>query len=158
MQISFVIHDLKSLEFFSGILANMIHKGDYILFHGEIGAGKTTLIKFIAKSMGINERYVSSPSFVIINEYKKDRLKIFHIDIYRLGENTSISDVGLDDYYLEEGIVFIEWAEYLNDLEKNKGLHLKMEILENEGRKLTLSSNDPTWFERLEKLQKINLL
>jgi tRNA threonylcarbamoyladenosine biosynthesis protein TsaE len=146
------INNLNELESFAEILAKLLQKSDYILFHGEIGAGKTTLIKLIAKTLGIDERNVSSPSFVIINEYIKDKIKIFHIDIYKLGDETSISDIGLDDYYLEDGIILIEWAEYLKDLNINKGLHIKINILENETRNLEIYSNDMNWQERFNKL------
>lgn len=153
MKISIEINDLKSLESFASILANLLQKGDYILFHGEIGSGKTTLIKFIGKALGIDERTVTSPSFVIINEYQKNKLKIFHIDIYKLGENISISDIGLDDYYIDNGIVLIEWAEYLNDLNEHKGLHITMKPFENNKKIIEICTKDPEWLERLQKIK-----
>jgi len=148
------INNLHNIEFLASILAKLLKKGDYVLFHGDIGSGKTTLIKFIAKSLGIDEKNVSSPSFVIINEYKNGSVRIFHIDIYKLGKETSISDIGLDDYYLEEGIILIEWAEYLKDLNINKGLHIKINILDDEERNIEIFSEDPDWSERFHEIEK----
>ncbi|MCX7871839.1 MAG: tRNA (adenosine(37)-N6)-threonylcarbamoyltransferase complex ATPase subunit type 1 TsaE [Verrucomicrobiae bacterium] len=79
-------------------------------FIGELGAGKTHLVKGIAKGIGI-EQVITSPTFAIVNEYGNSNVKFAHIDLYRLNSVEDISKIGLDEYLNGRYIVAIEWAE-----------------------------------------------
>lgn len=88
-------------------------KGDeVVLLFGELGAGKTVFAKGIASGLGMEaHRHVCSPSFTIVNIYQA-KYPIYHVDLYRLGTDEEIQDLGWEDY-LGQGIVLVEWAEKL---------------------------------------------
>ena len=87
-----------------------------ILFHGVMGVGKTTLIKALAKELGVNDA-TSSPTFSIVNEYEaEENQKIYHFDMYRLKSEIEALDMGIDDYLHSGNWCFIEWAEKIPNL------------------------------------------
>jgi tRNA threonylcarbamoyladenosine biosynthesis protein TsaE len=89
-------------------------KGDEIIFlQGELGAGKTLLTKGIASALGIKPEEVVSPSFTLINEYNSTgTYRLFHVDLYRLGPSIENNLPEIDDY-IGEGVIVVEWAEFL---------------------------------------------
>lgn len=89
-------------------IAPLLSRGDIVYLRGELGAGKTTLVRGIARGMGYQGR-VTSPTFTIMNIYPANP-EIFHFDFYRLEEG-DLSDLGLDDYLYGAGITFIEWPD-----------------------------------------------
>ncbi|MYV05441.1 MULTISPECIES: tRNA (adenosine(37)-N6)-threonylcarbamoyltransferase complex ATPase subunit type 1 TsaE [Furfurilactobacillus] len=92
-------------------LAELVSAGDVILLDGDLGAGKTTLTKGLAAGLGIH-RYVKSPTFTIIREYKEGRLPLYHMDVYRL-ENGGGDDLGLDEYFNGQGVSVVEWSQFV---------------------------------------------
>ena len=90
-------------------LGKKIKRGDVVCLYGELGSGKTTMVKGIAKALGISERDITSASFSIIVEYDSD-IPFYHIDLYRV-ENDEVASLGLHEYIGMEGISVIEWAE-----------------------------------------------
>lgn len=80
------------------------------LFYGDLGAGKTTLIKSVCKLLGVKEQ-VSSPTFSIINEYKAKDRPVYHFDLYRLKNIEEAMDIGLEEYIESGAYCFIEWPE-----------------------------------------------
>ena len=87
-------------------------EGCFVNLFGEIGAGKTAFVKFVAEALGIKEK-VTSPSFVILNEYHSASIPVYHFDLYRL-EHTGISTITdeLREYSEGKKITFVEWAEF----------------------------------------------
>lgn len=90
-------------------LARRLKSGDVVAFFGELGSGKTTMIKGIAAGLGVTET-VRSPSFVIVTEYR-GRVPVYHIDLYRLEGLSALDGVGLEDYLGGDGVCLVEWAE-----------------------------------------------
>ena len=87
--------------------AETLKGGDVVLLHGELGAGKTTFTKGIAEALGVRD-IVTSPTFTIVKEYAGDRLHLYHMDLYRVSDDTS--DLGLEDYLEKtDGVIVIEW-------------------------------------------------
>lgn len=87
-----------------------------ILFHGEMGAGKTTFIKQLAKELGVTEA-TSSPTFSLVNEYQTtDNQVVYHFDFYRLKTETEALDMGVEEYLYSGNWCFIEWAEQIPNL------------------------------------------
>ena len=104
------LEDTKILAYkFASIVKE---RGCFVNLFGEIGAGKTAFVKLVAEALGVKER-VTSPSFVILNEYHSAAIPIYHFDLYRL-ENTGISTIAdeLREYSEGRKITFVEWAEF----------------------------------------------
>ncbi|MEJ9211565.1 tRNA (adenosine(37)-N6)-threonylcarbamoyltransferase complex ATPase subunit type 1 TsaE [Bacillus smithii] len=92
-------------------LAKKLHAGDVLLLEGDLGAGKTTFTKGIAKGLGV-ERTINSPTFTIIKEYK-GRIPFYHMDVYRVSDPEE--DLGFDEYFFGQGVCVVEWAHLIED-------------------------------------------
>jgi tRNA threonylcarbamoyladenosine biosynthesis protein TsaE len=94
-------------------LAGKLGRGDVVCLFGELGAGKTTMVKGMAEGMGIDEKDITSPSFTIIAEHQ-GKIPLYHIDLYRL-DREDVGALGLNEYIYGDGISVIEWAERAGD-------------------------------------------
>lgn len=91
-------------------------KDKILLFHGEMGTGKTTLIKELAKQLGVLDN-VSSPTFSLVNEYLSQKGEtIYHFDFYRIEDETEAYDIGIEEYFYSNHWCFIEWPEKVENL------------------------------------------
>ncbi|MES2577136.1 MAG: tRNA (adenosine(37)-N6)-threonylcarbamoyltransferase complex ATPase subunit type 1 TsaE [Bacteroidota bacterium] len=110
-----------------------------ILFHGEMGVGKTTLIKQLCKTLGVTGA-TSSPTFSLVNEYEADDNQlVYHFDFYRLNHETEALDMGVDDYLYSGNWCFIEWAEKIPNLIPETHSVITISLLPDGKRSLTLS-------------------
>lgn len=92
-------------------LAMSLQGGELILLDGDLGAGKTTFTKGLAKGLGIT-RNIKSPTFTLIREYSMGRLPLYHMDVYRL-EETGGADLGLEEYFNSSGVSVVEWSQFI---------------------------------------------
>ena len=90
-------------------LARTLRPGSVVAFTGDLGAGKTAFVRGLARGLGIGDR-VTSPTFTIVNEYE-GRLPLFHFDMYRLGDEDELFDIGWEDYLNRGGVCAVEWSE-----------------------------------------------
>lgn len=105
---------------------------------GDLGAGKTTLTKILAKKLGVLGM-VSSPTFSIVNEYETEKSEIiYHFDCYRVKDLEEALDFGIEEYLDSEYLCLIEWPEVINELLPNKKLRIEIEIESEDFRKITL--------------------
>lgn len=110
-----------------------------ILFNGEMGVGKTTLIKQLCKSLGV-ESATSSPTFSLVNEYSTSNNEIvYHFDFYRLNKETEALDMGVDDYLYSGNWCFIEWSEKIASLLPEETSTITIELLPDGKRELKLA-------------------
>ena len=93
-------------------LARTLGPGSIVLLIGELGAGKTAVVRGLAEGLGVAADEVSSPTFTLIQEYRGGRLPLLHVDLYRLDDPREIDDLGLDELGTH-GVVAIEWADKL---------------------------------------------
>jgi tRNA threonylcarbamoyladenosine biosynthesis protein TsaE len=111
--------------------------GDKIfLFYGEMGAGKTTLIKSLCECLGTSEP-VTSPTFSIVNEYEGREDKIYHFDFYRLKNENEAFDMGYEEYFYSGHYCFIEWPEKIGGLLPLHYIRIEIQVLTNNERRLT---------------------
>lgn len=122
-------------------MASMLKKGDLIVLCGELGSGKTKFTEGFLTYFGL-ENEISSPTFTIVNEYKKDDINIYHFDVYRLEDSSEFYAIGGDEYF-ENGICLIEWGELIED------------ALPNEYIKIDFSRNDSNENKRILNIQSI---
>lgn len=109
-----------------------------ILFNGEMGVGKTTLIKQLCKNLGVEDA-TSSPTFSLVNEYYTSNNQIvYHFDFYRLNKETEALDMGVDDYLYSGNWCFIEWSEKIANLIPEEHSTVSIELLADGKRELKL--------------------
>ncbi len=99
-------------EAFGQRLAAELEEGSVVLLYGELGAGKTCLVKGLAAGLGIPPERVHSPTFIMVNRHQ-GRLVLNHVDLYRLEPGEDFSDLGLDELFCGDGITVVEWSERL---------------------------------------------
>jgi len=92
-------------------LAERLHAGDVLLLYGDLGAGKTAFVRGLARGLGAPDEDVSSPTFTLVQEYRGERLTLFHADLYRLTP-AEAADLALHEIG-EDGVLAIEWADRL---------------------------------------------
>ena len=136
---SFVCKSLNDTEKLAITFAELIENGAFINLYGEIGAGKTAFVKFVAKALGIKE-HVTSPSFVILNEYYGGKIPMYHFDLYRL-ENEGVKTITdeLREYSEGKQVTFVEWAEFSQDEIPFNHISINVEYVDNDYRKYTVT-------------------
>lgn len=107
------------------------------LFYGEMGAGKTTLIKALCQQLSV-EGFVSSPTFSIVNEYAGKNGRVYHFDFYRLKTQTEALDMGYEEYFYSGDYCFIEWPEKIPDLLPENYISISISEQADRSRKITL--------------------
>lgn len=110
-------------------------KTKVILFKGEMGSGKTTLISAMVKILGGDSK-ASSPTFSIVNEYKVKSDIVYHFDFYRIKNHSEVLDIGIEDYFYSGNWNFIEWPDKIKHILPDKTTVIKLTILSDQEREL----------------------
>jgi tRNA threonylcarbamoyladenosine biosynthesis protein TsaE len=119
-------------------------RGATVCLYGDLGAGKTTLIKGIASAIGIPERDIGSASFVIVAEYETTP-PFYHIDLYRVEREDDIDDLGIWEYIGSGGIAVVEWAERLSELPED-AIKVRMNYVDENSREIIIEGiNEKDW-------------
>jgi tRNA threonylcarbamoyladenosine biosynthesis protein TsaE len=119
---------------FAEDLAQFLQPGDVITLEGDLGAGKTTFTKGLAKGLGV-KRTVNSPTFTIIKEYK-GRLPLYHMDVYRVTD--ACEYLGFDEYFEGDGVTVVEWAHLIEEQLPSDRLTIFLYREEGDQRKIVL--------------------
>lgn len=122
-------------EEFGMKLASSLEPGDIVALIGDLGTGKTTLTKYIAKGLGITEN-IDSPTFNIVKEHKSGIIPLFHFDVYRLSSGDELLDIGADEYFYSDGVCIIEWADIVADVVPEKAKVIFIEYGEKQGERV----------------------
>lgn len=110
---------------FAKQLASKLKPKDVVVLTGELGSGKTKFAEGFLSYFGL-ENEISSPTFNIVNEYKKDDINIYHFDVYRLEDSSEFYEIGGEEYF-ENGICLIEWGELIENALPNNYIHIVFE-------------------------------
>lgn len=117
-------------------LARELPSRGVVLLIGDLGAGKTALVKGIAKGLGAAEpEQVSSPTFTLIHEYSP---KLYHVDLYRLDSEREVETLGLDDLFDKNALVLVEWGEKFMRLMPAGRIEIRLEYTADDGRRISL--------------------
>ena len=139
--VSFVAKNTSELQLIADQLVEIIKKRPVVAFYGKMGAGKTTLIKEICKSLEVIN-LVTSPTFALVNEYKtRHGQSLYHFDFYRVNKLEEIYDMGYDEYFYSGNYCFIEWPELAEGLLLPDTLIIKIEVDEKQYRHITVEEN-----------------
>ena len=122
---TFTSHNSSETMKFASELASTLHVGDVVVLSGELGAGKTKFTEGFLKYFGLDNQ-ISSPTFSIVNEYKKDNIHIYHFDVYRLEDVDEFYAIGGEEYF-SSGICIIEWREIIEEALPNNYIKITFE-------------------------------
>ncbi|QZY54268.1 tRNA (adenosine(37)-N6)-threonylcarbamoyltransferase complex ATPase subunit type 1 TsaE [Crassaminicella profunda] len=134
-------------------LGTLLKRGDVVCLTGDLGAGKTTISKAIAKGLGVDE-CVTSPTFTIIHEYM-GHIPLYHFDVYRIGEIEEMEDLGYEEYFYGEGVCLIEWASQIEDLIPKEHLWMHIKRIDENTREIEMTGNGQHFHEVIEELKRI---
>jgi tRNA threonylcarbamoyladenosine biosynthesis protein TsaE len=137
---TFISHGPAETESLGESFGRAAKHGLVVALSGELGAGKTQLVKGLARGLGITAR-VHSPTFTLVNQYAGGRLRLFHLDLYRLESSAQILSAGLEEFLQPDGVAVVEWAERLkaeNGKRKTetKMIEVQIEIISETERKI----------------------
>ncbi len=147
----FILKNLDDTAELGRKIANVLQPGMTLLLMGELGAGKTTLVREICRALGWNR--TCSPSFALVNEYAGARIPIAHADLYRL-ENVDGRDFGFDDYLDDGWVLIVEWPERLARAEFSEVWNCEM--TRGDARALTIHASGKKSCAALSQLEKMS--
>lgn len=131
-------------------LGQIATQGTVITLEGDLGAGKTTFTKGLAKGLGI-ERNVNSPTFTIIKEYK-GRLPLYHMDVYRVED--AFEDLGFDEYFEGQGVTVVEWAHLIEDQLPSELLSIQILYAGENEREIVLIPKGEKYVQLCKEIQE----
>jgi len=147
--INFVTNNHEETMQIGEKLAAILPNGTTILLTGDLGAGKTTFTRGLARGLHIDE-IVQSPTFNIMKLYMKGDRPLIHIDAYRLADVNS--DIGLEEYIgYEKGITTIEWPEFISDLIPEDRIEVSIKHLQDDKREISIQGNNVSLLEEIQK-------
>jgi tRNA threonylcarbamoyladenosine biosynthesis protein TsaE len=140
-------------EAIGAALAPLLRVGDLVVLNGDLGAGKTTFTKGLARGLGVEQR-VTSPTFTIVQEYD-GRLPVAHVDVYRLERIQELYDFGFEEL-LEERVTVVEWGDAIALVLPHDRVNVRIELDETDDgddrRRLAIAADGPSWDARRPQL------
>ncbi|MFZ0289010.1 MAG: tRNA (adenosine(37)-N6)-threonylcarbamoyltransferase complex ATPase subunit type 1 TsaE [Candidatus Sulfotelmatobacter sp.] len=130
-------HSAEETIAFGRTLAELLAPPKLVLLRGDLGAGKTTLVKGIAAAFqAAEEEDVTSPTFTLVHEYRGPRANLYHIDLYRVDTQRELETLGLDDLRSEDSILLVEWGEKFPRLQRERDVEISLERAGENGRRI----------------------
>lgn len=146
------LEDVDATEGFGERLGAQLQPGDFVGLTGDLGAGKTALVRGAARGAGVpREAQVSSPTFAIVNTYRGGRLPLLHADLYRVHDAEELYDAGFYDLVGGEAALLVEWIERVPELPPAQWLELRLSH-RDDGRDLEIIAHGESWAARVDAL------
>ena len=133
---TYISHSPAETEALGERWGQLAQHGLVLALSGDLGAGKTQLVKGLARGLGVTSR-VHSPTFTLVNEYSGGRLRLFHLDLYRLETPAQIQSAGVEEFLQPDGVAVIEWAERLGGETAARLVRVNLEITGETERTIT---------------------
>lgn len=137
---SWITQHASQTKQFAKQFAYILQPGDVLALEGDLGAGKTTFAKGLAKGLEIEEP-IDSPTFTIVKEYQGSKMPFYHIDAYRI--EAADEQLGLEEYLYAGGICLVEWASHIQEWLPEKTIQIEITVLADHSRKIRLTSSLP---------------
>lgn len=153
-ELRYVADDLQATDRLGAALAEVLPAGTVIALIGTLGAGKTRLVQAVAAALGVPADDVTSPTFVLINEYAGGRLPVYHFDTYRLKDDDEFLELGPDEYFDSAGLTFVEWADRVTDCLPSDYLRIAIEVLGPTEREFAVTASSDALLPLVEQLQQ----
>lgn len=137
----FVTHSAEETVALGRRLASELSPPKLVLLRGELGAGKTTLVKGIAEAFGAaSQDEVTSPTFTLIHEYRSPKVNLYHIDLYRVDSQRELETLGIDDLFDSKSVLLIEWGEKFERFVRERDVEITLERTGESERRITVTS------------------
>jgi len=134
-------HSAEETIAFGRTLGDVLAPPKLVILRGELGAGKTTLVKGIAEAFqAAEEEDVTSPTFTLVHEYRGPQVSVYHIDLYRVDTPRQLETLGLDDLVAENSVLLIEWGEKFPHLQRDCDVEIALERVGDCGRRIQLTT------------------
>jgi len=115
-------------------IAALLSPGDFVGLSGDLGAGKTTLVRSICEALGVPRERIASPTFAIVHPYEGGRLPVWHADLYRLGDEDELFETGFFELRESGGVLLVEWIERIPAAAPEEWLHVELRHVDEESR------------------------
>jgi tRNA threonylcarbamoyladenosine biosynthesis protein TsaE len=135
---TFIANTERDTERLGAVLASELPSGTVVGLIGPLGAGKTRLVQAAATALGVPAGRVTSPTFVLVNEYTSGRLPVYHFDTYRLKDDDDFLNLGPEEYFESAGITFVEWADRVATLLPEEHLEITIDPIGENERRISL--------------------
>jgi tRNA threonylcarbamoyladenosine biosynthesis protein TsaE len=154
MRIELAAPTAEDTRAIGGALAGLLRAGDVVSLTGELGAGKTTLVRGVADALDYSGP-VASPTFTLVREYRTPSLRIVHADVYRLDRLQEVVDLGLQELLDDDGVLLVEWGDAVAEILPGAPLVLELRV-PGDGEERAISIRDPgnDWTVRWERLEQ----
>jgi len=139
--LEFTTHSAEETIALGRTLASMLAPPKLVVLRGELGAGKTTLVKGIAEAFNAaSHEDVTSPTFTLVHEYRGPKANLFHIDLYRIETAGALETLGLDDFMGGNNLLLIEWGEKFPRFERERDVEIALERIGEEERRIQVTA------------------
>ena len=137
-----ITHSSDETIAFGRELAKQLVPPKIVLLRGDLGAGKTTMVKGIAEAFeAAKQDDVTSPTFTLVHEYRGPKVTVIHVDLYRIDTEKELATLGLDDYMRDDAVLLIEWGEKFPRLTREKDIDVAIKRLSDTDRSITVSND-----------------
>ena len=133
-------------------LAGVLPDGSVVALCGTLGAGKTRLVQAVAEASGVDRRDVQSPTFVLIHEYQGTR-PIYHVDAYRLRDESEFLDLGPEEYFESEGLTLVEWADRVEACLPRERIEIRIDVTGPNSRRFDITALGDRYAPVIERLE-----
>ena len=154
-QIRFISNSVEKTQQFAECIGKSIESGIAFLLFGDLGSGKTAFVQGLAIGLEVPKScYITSPTYTLVNQYP-GKLSIFHMDLYRLNGPDDLEDMGFYDMLADQNhVLAVEWADRLGNESIENSISIKIKILDETKRSITLSSNGPKDTDLINKIER----
>jgi tRNA threonylcarbamoyladenosine biosynthesis protein TsaE len=152
MSFYFVANSEADTDRLGAMLADALFPGSVVALIGTLGAGKTRLVQAVAAALGNKRDEITSPTFVLVNEYRAGRMPVYHFDTYRLRDEDEFLELGPEEYFMGQGVTFVEWADRFEQLLPAGYLKIEITPVGETAREFTISGIGPEYEAVVQRL------